>query len=196
MSFQFLCPQGHLLEGEEAHMGMQCQCPQCGAVFIIPTVQRGADATIDEMIAPFDRSEVSETWSTSQAVAEGPSPPLPPASPSSATPPADDDAARLDESELIDGGLSKAAEQESLLHIPCPNGHELEVPLNMIGHRALCPHCRVEFRLRREKSVEFLRQQEAIDRRRARFWFQLSIVVASFVGVVILAMLVRILFFA
>ena len=38
MTFQFLCPQGHLLQGDEAHMGMQCQCPQCGTAFIIPTV--------------------------------------------------------------------------------------------------------------------------------------------------------------
>ncbi len=38
MTFQFLCPQGHLLQGEEAHMGMECQCPQCGTAFIIPTV--------------------------------------------------------------------------------------------------------------------------------------------------------------
>jgi hypothetical protein len=38
MTFQFLCPQGHLLQGEEAHMGLQCQCPQCGVAFIIPTI--------------------------------------------------------------------------------------------------------------------------------------------------------------
>ena len=194
MSFQFLCPQGHLLEGEEAHMGMQCQCPQCGTVFIIPTMQRGADASVDEMIAPFDRTEISESWGGGPTIAE--TPPIPPPSPALHTPTVANDESALNVSELVDSDLSKAAERESLLHIPCPNGHELEVPLNMIGHRALCPHCRVEFRLRRDKSVEYLRQQEVIDRRRARFWFQLSIVVASFVGVVILAMLVRILFFS
>src|SRR5437016_5178299 len=44
MAFQFLCPQGHLLEGDEAHMGMACQCPQCGMTFIIPTIQAQAPA--------------------------------------------------------------------------------------------------------------------------------------------------------
>src|SRR5687768_5234911 len=38
MPFQFLCPQGHLLQGDEAHTGMQTHCPQCGVLFIIPIV--------------------------------------------------------------------------------------------------------------------------------------------------------------
>src|SRR5688572_15634688 len=37
MSFQFLCPQGHLLEGIESQMGQQCQCPICGTAFIVPS---------------------------------------------------------------------------------------------------------------------------------------------------------------
>ncbi len=36
MSFQFLCPQGHLLQGDPAQQGMQTQCPLCGLVFVIP----------------------------------------------------------------------------------------------------------------------------------------------------------------
>src|SRR5437868_3224648 len=39
MVFQFLCPHQHLLQGDESQMGQQCQCPQCGIVFIIPTIQ-------------------------------------------------------------------------------------------------------------------------------------------------------------
>ena len=68
----------------------------------------------------------------------------------------------------------------------------LEQGLEMIGQRVMCPHCRAEFRLRREKSIEFLHQQEIIDRRRAKFWFQLSVVVGTFVGVVLIAMIVMI----
>ena len=81
-----------------------------------------------------------------------------------------------------------------MLHIPCPNGHELETPLDMVGQRALCPHCGVEFRLRREKSIEYLHQQEILDRRRARFWFQLAVMVASFVGFVLVVMLAMMFF--
>jgi hypothetical protein len=79
---------------------------------------------------------------------------------------------------------------ESLLHIRCPNGHELEVPLEMIGHRAACPHCGAQFRLRREDSVEFLHQQEIIDRRRGNTWFQVAIIATSFVVMLLLVMLI------
>jgi hypothetical protein len=36
MPFQFLCPQGHLLEGIESMVGQQCQCPVCGMAFLVP----------------------------------------------------------------------------------------------------------------------------------------------------------------
>jgi hypothetical protein len=94
----------------------------------------------------------------------------------------------LDVGELDTGELGAAAIGETLLHIPCPNGHELEVPLDMLGQRALCPQCNVEFRLRREKSVEYIRQQEVLDRRRADFWFRLAIIAACVVGVVLVIM--------
>jgi DNA-directed RNA polymerase subunit RPC12/RpoP len=42
MAFQFMCPKGHLLEGEESQGGQQCRCPQCGMVFIIPTPEPAA----------------------------------------------------------------------------------------------------------------------------------------------------------
>jgi hypothetical protein len=41
MPFQFLCPQGHLLEGVESQMGQQAQCPYCATLFIIPVVGGG-----------------------------------------------------------------------------------------------------------------------------------------------------------
>src|SRR5436190_10096813 len=36
MSFQFQCPQGHLLEGDPSQAGQTCNCPTCGMLFIIP----------------------------------------------------------------------------------------------------------------------------------------------------------------
>ncbi len=67
----------------------------------------------------------------------------------------------LDEEELGDATLA-----ETLLHIPCPNGHELDVPLDMLGAWVMCPHCQAEFRPRREKSVEYQREQEIIEAKR------------------------------
>ncbi len=43
MTFQFTCPQGHLLEGDGAHAGMQSQCPMCGTMFLIPQPPGGPD---------------------------------------------------------------------------------------------------------------------------------------------------------
>ncbi len=36
MSFQFCCPQGHVLQGELSQVGQLFQCPMCGANFLIP----------------------------------------------------------------------------------------------------------------------------------------------------------------
>lgn len=36
MAFQFQCPNGHLLQGEESQAGQQCQCPICQMLFLIP----------------------------------------------------------------------------------------------------------------------------------------------------------------
>ena len=196
MTFQFLCPQGHLLQGEEAHMGMQCQCPQCGTAFIIPTIESapspaGASAAPDLGLAPFDDADpLTGPASTPSRQRE------------SAPSGLEDFAAGGFESHDLgsrsfaaDEGISEAIGGlsdevgEVLLHIPCPNGHVLDVPLDMIGARAMCPHCRAEFRLRREKSEEYLREQEILDAKRAQFWFKLAIIAAGVVVIVLLVMI-------
>jgi hypothetical protein len=54
----------------------------------------------------------------------------------------------------------------------------------------MCPHCRAEFRLKREKSIEFQREQEIIDAKRAKFWIKLAIVAAGVVGVILVFMII------
>jgi hypothetical protein len=180
MTFQFLCPQGHLLQGEESHMGMQCQCPECGMVFIIPTVERGASSSPEELsTAPSDLSpaELAPDGPTDAigGLADEPAP-------------REGQGVQQMDFDAADVGELNEAAAESMLHIPCPNGHELETPLSMIGERVMCPHCRVEFRLRREKSIEFLHQQELLDRRRAQFWFQAAVAAAAIVGLALVIM--------
>ena len=36
MPFQFYCPAGHLLMGDESLGGQVCACPTCGATFVMP----------------------------------------------------------------------------------------------------------------------------------------------------------------
>jgi len=115
MSFQFECPNGHLLEGTPDQAGQQCHCPTCGMLFLIP-----------EPVA--EEPAVAPGFSFPSA-AGGPANPLAPAGP-------------------------------ELLHIPCPNGHELETPPEMLDQEVLCPQCQAQFTLRRKNSIEFKRKQE------------------------------------
>src|SRR5262245_7906538 len=147
MAFQFLCPQGHLLEGNESDMGLECQCPQCGTAFIIPTLdgpgQSSAPAPVQEpapKILQRQRPGRDKAFEALEAAAQTTAPKKPP---------------KIDEL-LEDAGIGSVVE-EPLLHIPCPNGHELETPYDMLGQRAMCPQCGAEFKLKREKSVEYQR---------------------------------------
>jgi len=87
----------------------------------------------------------------------------------------------------------KPAEPE-LLHIPCPNGHELEVPPDMIDTEVLCPQCNVQFRLRAKDSIEHRKrreQEEAIrDAKTNKFYYQFAIVVASVVGLLLVTLII------
>jgi hypothetical protein len=136
MTFQFQCPQGHLLQGEETQAGQHCNCPMCGMLFIIP----------QPIAAPQPNSPPA--FGDQQP----PSPPTPPA---------------------------PVPEEPKLLHIPCPNGHELEVPPDMLEQDVLCPQCKTQFTLREKDSVEYKRHQEQEEERRAKrieqFWLKLSI---------------------
>jgi hypothetical protein len=53
-----------------------------------------------------------------------------------------------------------APAEPELLHIPCPNGHELETPAEMLDQEVLCPQCNAQFRLRRKNSVEYQKKKE------------------------------------
>lgn len=89
-----------------------------------------------------------------------------------------------------------APSEPELLHIPCPNGHELETPVEMLEQEVLCPQCNAQFRLRRKDSVEFKKrkeQEESIRLQKAsNLWLNLAIaaivlVVLIFIGLIALS---------
>lgn len=149
MAFQFQCPQGHLLEGDEAQAGQTCQCPMCGMAFIIPAPVAAA------------------AWSPAVCAPPAEQPSIPSFGPGAPA--------------------AEVAEEPKLLHIPCPKGHELEVPLDMLNQDVMCPHCGEQFRLRERDSVEFKRKQAELEERRVaragKLWFNWAIVIA--VGIVL-----------
>jgi len=173
MAFQFLCPQGHLLQGEEALSGQQCQCPYCNTLFVVPApLQSGGDPGPAAQNPNYDG--VATTLETGPAPAESEvavwSGPKfgPGASAQSAT--------GVDVSQLPGAGDS------SVVHILCPSGHSLETPRDMLGQEAMCPFCQAQFRLRLQDSVEYKRQRAEEEERRERqlgqTWLRWSIAVA------------------
>ncbi len=142
MSFQFQCPQGHLLEGEESQAGQAIPCPVCNTLFYIPSPHPPAEHVAEPQTPSFVANEEEKV----------------------------------------------VPNEPELLHIPCPNGHELEVPPDMLDTEVLCPQCNAQFRLRARDSVEHKRraeEQEAAREKKANvFWYKFSI--GTVIGVVLL----------
>ncbi len=182
MAFQFQCPQGHLLEAEEMDAGKTCQCPYCGLTLAIP-VPAGRLPQTPPTVTPFPPSSPA----SSPVIPAVPSPAIvsTPAGTASESPPVIGRRRRpaLDASQTeLNFGEEKKREsstvdvtkKEELFHIPCPNGHELEVPREMLEQTALCPHCNSQFKLRERDSVEAKRKkvirEEQQERQTSNTW--------------------------
>jgi hypothetical protein len=57
-------------------------------------------------------------------------------------------------------------QEPRIVRIPCPQGHELQTPMDMIGQEVLCPFCSTQFHLKYENSVEFMEERAESERRR------------------------------
>ena len=80
------------------------------------------------------------------------------------------------------------------MHIPCPKGHELETPVEMLDTEVLCPTCQTQFRLRRQDSIEFIKKKEETDRLReiklGNAWLTWAITAVVIVVVLLLSLIV------
>ena len=195
MAFQFQCPQGHLLSGDETQAGQQSQCPLCGVIFIVPMPIAYAAAVVVHPMSP------------------GPPAVYPPGYPLVPPPPAVEPDAPVNPFEALKAAAEAAEAAKAaatappaeatapappvepiLLHIPCPNGHELETPEEMLDQEVLCPHCKAQFVLRRTSSVEYKRQRDEQERLReykaGKFWLNLAIVVVVLVVLLLVGLIV------
>lgn len=88
---------------------------------------------------------------------------------------------------------SAGMEDPRIWHIPCPNGHILETPQDMLDQDVLCPYCETQFTLRKFQSVEETERREkerAIrDERAGQLWLKWSIGIAVVVIVGIIVMI-------
>ena len=154
--FQFQCPQGHLLQGDESQAGQTINCPVCQMLFIIPAPIGAAPAPQPEPPAP--QVQVGSGGPATPAV-DPMAPPPPP----------------------------------ELLHIPCPAGHILDTPLDMLDQEVLCPKCGVQFRLREKDSVEFKQkkaeQEEVRMAKLGKAWLTYSIVAVVLVMLLLVGLI-------
>lgn len=177
MAFQFLCPQGHLLQGDESLAGQQCQCPYCHSLFLVPQPQMPA-------------------YTPAPAPSE-PSPPAfqaPPVWDPAASAPADTPpqqgfpnvqlgpqfgANGAPAIEQVDPMSLPGGSKQFIVHVVCPSGHELETPRDMLGQDALCPFCQVQFRLKYEHTLEYRQEKaeeiERKERKAAQLWLNWAI---------------------
>jgi hypothetical protein len=56
--------------------------------------------------------------------------------------------------------------EPAVVRIPCPQGHELQTPTDMLNQEVLCPICSTQFHLRYEDSVEFKQEQAELRRQK------------------------------
>ena len=164
MVFQFKCPQGHTLQGNESDVGQQSQCPTCGEAFLIPSPlgQSGmgfVEPTVQDQAAIRDQIVIEEEVAAETEIDVSVKDPDVPAV-----------------ADIVNPVIDAPPE---LLHIDCPNGHELEVPREMLDQDALCPKCDVQFRLRETDSVEYQRKKqvemETRERRVGNAWLNWTI---------------------
>ena len=173
MSFQFLCPQGHLLEGIESQTGQQCQCPLCGTAFIVPA-PTGYTPPPQHYSAPAGAAAppIGPSQQVPLGAAPSPGPSAPPATAPEEKPAAPAADAKPAEAVAPTVPSEPAPEPKPeedpnrIVRIPCPQGHELHTPMSMIGMEAMCPECSEKFTLRYEDSLESKEEQRLAQEQR------------------------------
>lgn len=187
MPFQFQCPQGHLLEAEPFQAGQQCVCPMCGQPFVIPSPLPLGGAAPAPAALPQQPAFPQQSYGQTAAQPEQPASfePQPQMAPQ---PEPAGAAAGATSGAGSSTGLTFATENTAtipLLHIPCPKGHELEVPRDMLNQFVECPQCQAQFTLRERDSVEFKKKHSAEMERRwektGQAWLQWAIIFAVLV---------------
>jgi len=157
MAFQFRCPGGCVLEAEPEQAGQQCQCPQCGSVFVIP-----APAGYQPSPAPAPARDPGAAAAGVEHAAAFP------------------DVAQGGGKAAFDP-FGQGSSQ-NVFHIPCPQGHGLRIPAHLLGTQTKCPICGVTFELREKDSAEYKRrrkeQQELKEYKSGKTWMNLAIILA------------------
>jgi hypothetical protein len=218
MPFQITCPNGHLLLAEPQQAGQQCQCPTCGIMFLIPAPPaQAAPMAMPAAPSPVPMATAPAAFPPTAAPAPPGAAPdvFPPAAGPPDVEPAPSDADRAASAfepaadisfgprfpdVSTPGAAGKVAFDPTgqvagpqMLHIPCPDGHMLETPPEMVGEEVICPHCGRQFTLREKDSVEHKRkkkeERERRDIRAGKRWFTWAVVICAVVVIGLILMI-------
>ncbi len=173
--FQFQCPQGCLVQAEVAHAGMETACPSCGAAMIIPAPPSASGPGSPPAKTAKGPGVLASGRASETKRPLGPKFSLGPTGPSSSP------------TNLGNQATPTVDRSATLLHIPCPNGHLLETPREMLRQQVMCPHCSATFTLREKDSEEHrIRRQieiQGAQRKLSRAWLNFAIILAVVCGV-------------
>ena len=179
MTFQYTCPQGHLLEGDASQAGQQVQCPTCGVLLVVPAAGQPAAPTVapaapPAAAVPLDTVPLETDETVAAAEPSGRFDPFADVGPSGGG-----TGTFLDG---LGGGGDGAAAGPKMVHVPCPAGHILETPQDTMGQTVMCPHCGQMFDLQMKNTLEFKRDKQRIDdkriRRSSELWMRWAIAAA------------------
>ncbi len=203
MGFHFFCPQGHILEADIEQAGQAAVCPFCGIEMLIPTPLHQPSGPSSAPSSQEDSRHPSADGPAETALrGDGEDATVSEASDASSVPSVSGpsvDAGIFEQSAGTGPALGMAPgaeESQSIFHIPCPNGHILETPSEMLGTPVMCPICQTTFEPQYEASEEYRRKRQEMAakaaERAARFWLQLAIGAA----IVVLGGLIMLIIFA
>ena len=201
MSFQFYCPNGHLLQANENQIGQPCVCPHCQVEIIIPTpagYTPAAPATPPE--APTTQPPVT-SFTGFNPQNQSANSPINSLNIQKKKKNFNFGASQAAAQEAENAALKPAQkmnigdpDKDSRLHCLCPTGHSLDINRDMIGQKAMCPYCQKTFVITLERTVEYInkkkRAEELEDKKMAKFWFQWAIVAIVLAVIFIVVMIV------
>ena len=209
MAIEFHCPNGHILEVDDQHAGVQIRCPACDVRCLVPpSGATSATASTEPVIGPPDESLPSvsprKRRKTRSRGAAGRRLPtdmgLPGMLDTTLTGAAAGESSALENpisgstekpiSTGIDLGGIGAANRRTL-HMECKKCKQpLEIENEMLGQDLACPACGQAFRAELKRTVEFQREkaikQERAENKLSERWLYTAI----FAGLLIVAGLV------
>ena len=198
------CPQSIMLESDTSQAGQQCQCPTCGLMFVVPSPDPAHAAPQQGYTGP------QQGYGYGQPAGYDPGPNIQ-VGPGAGQPyipdpgyggqavgpigPVVGEAGPAANDEFQFGGQPQD-DPNRIVTVICPNGCELETPMEMIGTDAMCPQCNAQFRLRYEDTLEY-KQERAEEKERREHAFsenalKWAIALAVIIGLGIIGMFVMI----